>query len=256
MNKLGVKTIELWGATPHFYSYDSSFFEVQALKRRIGVHGLNVCCVTPEQVMYPINIGAKNMDERKRSIEFFRRHIDVANILGAPKVLVTSGRFNIDEGPDDCFKYSVDSLQELGYYAKRNGVKIAFETLTRKGYDHIVLAKESKALLDAVNDYENVKAMIDVDESARFNESPSDFFNLFGVENMIHCHFTDGLPGGHLALGDGVLPLEQYLKELDEAGYEGYISLEVMNERYYFDPEPAIKQSVEYLKKYAKKCKR
>ena len=72
---------------------------------------------------------------------------------------------------------------------------------------------------------------------------------------MIHCHLLRLLPG-HLALGDGVLPLEQYLKELDEAGYEGYISLEVMNERYYFDPEPAIKQSVEYLKKYAKKCKR
>ena len=50
-----------------------------------------VSCVTPEQVMYPINIGASSKEERVRSIEFFRRYIDVANELECPRMLVTSG---------------------------------------------------------------------------------------------------------------------------------------------------------------------
>ena len=251
MERLGINTIELWGATPHFYSDDASFFETCALQKKLAQRGFTVSCVTPEQVMYPINIGAVNRDERARSIDFFRRHIDIANILQTPRMLVTSGRCNLDDDKSDCFKYCVDSLQELGYYAGRRGVTIAFETLTREGYDLVVRAAESKAVLDAVNDYDHVKAMIDVDESARFGESPTVFFALFGKERMEHCHFVDGMPGGHLAMGDGVLPMRRYLEELDAAGYEGYISLEVMNDRYYYDPEPAIRQSVEFLRDYA-----
>lgn len=251
MKRLQVDTIELWGATPHFYAEDASFFETCALKKRLDENGFKVSCVTPEQVMYPINIGAVNRDERMRSINFFRRHIDIASILQVPRMLVTSGRCNLDQSKQDCFDYCVESLQELGQYAARRGVTIAFETLTREGYDLIVRAAESKKLLDAVGDYEHVKAMIDVDESARFGESPKDFFALFGKERMEHCHYVDGMPGGHLAMGDGVLPMRRYLEELDAAGYEGYVSLEVMNERYYYDPEPGIRQSVEFLRRYA-----
>ncbi len=250
MERLGIENIELWGSDPHVYFGDQNFYEVSAIGKKIRSRGMNVRCVTPEQVMYPINIAHENRDARSRSVEFFRRHIDIANILEAPKVLVTSGRCNLDGNWDECFKNAVDSLQELGYYARKRGVCIAFEPLVRKGYDMVVYAKDLKELLDAVDDYEGVKGMIDVDEAARVDESPKDFVEQVGIENLNHVHFIDGMPGGHLALGDGVLPLERYLDELDAAGYESDIALEIMDGRYYFDPEPSIKKSLEFFENY------
>lgn len=250
MKRLGVENVELWGSTPHFHIGDDNFTNAVQLKKTLDGYGFKVSCVTPEQVMYPINIGAASREERVRSIEFFRRYIDVANILECPRMLVTSGRHNIDDDPEDCFKWSVDSLMDIGNYARLRGVVIAHETLTREGYDLSVRARDIKRTLEAVNMPDAVRGMVDVDESARFGESPRDFVEAIGVENIEHVHFVDGLPGGHLAMGDGVLPMRRYLEELDAAGYQGYVSLEVMNGRYYYDPEPAIRQSVDFLRAY------
>lgn len=254
MKRLGVENVELWGATPHFHIGDDNFTNAENLKKTLDSYGFKVSCVTPEQVMYPINIGASSKEERARSVEFFRRYIDVANILECPRMLVTSGRHNLDESAEDCFMWSVDSLRDLGMYAKMRGVRIAHETLTREGYDLSVRAADIKRTLKAVGMKDVVKGMVDVDESARFGESPKDFVKAIGVENIEHVHFVDGMPGGHLAMGDGVLPMRRYLEELDAAGYEGYISLEVMNDRYYRNPEKGIKQSVQFLRDYAAGC--
>jgi len=248
VKRIGVRTIELWGATPHFHVDDDGLAGAEALKRTLREYDLGISCVTPEQVMYPINIGAASREERARSVAFFRRYVDVASILECPRMLVTSGRHNIDESAEDCFRYSVDALIDIGHYARQRGVRIAHETLTREGYDLSVRAADIRRTLDAVGNPEWVRGMIDVDESARFGESPKDFVEAIGAKNIEHVHFVDGMPGGHLALGDGVLPLGRYIEELDQAGYTGYISLEVMNAKYYYDPEPAILQSVEFLR--------
>ena len=60
----------------------------------------------------------------------------------------------------------------------------------------------------------------------------------------------DGYPGGHLAPGDGKLPLNDYLDELDSAGYEGDIALEIMNSRYDAEPEKAIKQALDFFDRH------
>ena len=254
MKRLEVNTVELWGATPHFNIGDDNLTNARGLHKTLKAYGMAVSCVTPEQVMYPINIGASSKEERVRSIEFFRRYIDVANELECPRMLVTSGRHSIDESSEDCFRYSVDSLMDIGNYARMRGVRIAHETLTREGYDLSVRAADIKRTLEAVGN-PFVRGMIDVDESARFGESPKDFVAAIGVDNIEHVHFVDGMPGGHLAMGDGVLPMRRYLEELDAAGYTGYISLEVMNDRYYRDPEPAIRQSFDFLRNYAQESR-
>ena len=150
MKRLGVENVELWGATPHFHIGDDNFTNAENLKKTLDSYGFKVSCVTPEQVMYPINIGASSKEERARSVEFFRRYIDVANILECPRMLVTSGRHNLDESAEDCFMWSVDSLRDLGMYAKMRGVRIAHETLTREGYDLSVRAADIKRTLKAV----------------------------------------------------------------------------------------------------------
>lgn len=68
-----------------------------------------------------------------------------------------------------------------------------------------------------------------------------------------HVHIADGVPNGHLILGEGDLDLEGMLKKLDEAEYTGYLSLEILNDKYVRNPHEAMEKSFERLKEYLKR---
>ena len=250
MNELGVKTIELWLASPHLYWEDYTEAQFKQIASEIRERGLKVCCITPEQCMYPINVGSSNPAERRRSIDVFKKAADLACIFDAEKALVTSGHHEYDASAEDCWKYSVDSYRELAEYAKSIGKLFVLEPLTKKGLDVVVTADEEKRMLEDVNDFDGIKGMIDTDESARSNEYPKDFIDALGMDHFAHCHIVDGLPGGHLALGDGVIDMGRCFQELEDAGYDGPMTLEVMNARYNQDPKAAIKQSFDYYKNW------
>lgn len=65
--------------------------------------------------------------------------------------------------------------------------------------------------------------------------------------DLHHVHFVDGAPTGHLAWGDGELPLDEYLSDLAAANYDGFLSLETIADRYWLDPLPPVKQSFERI---------
>ena len=57
----------------------------------------------------------------------------------------------------------------------------------------------------------------------------------------------------HLALGDGRLDVDRCFQDLKDVDYQGYMTLEVMNPRYYGDPEAAVKQSYDYYLDWLKR---
>ena len=75
----------------------------------------------------------------------------------------------------------------------------------------------------------------------------TDYLNAFGPK-LRHCHFIDGTPAGHLALGDGNLPLKSYLSALREGGYNGLLSLEIAGGRYWQEPLEPMRQSITFLR--------
>lgn len=249
MDRLPVKNIELWAAGPHLYFDDFTYPMIREFYGKIKSRGLHVVCVTPEQCMYPINIGSENPIERTRSINYFKKSIDTAEIMEAPKTLVTVGQSLVDRDMSSAFQRTAEALQELSDYAAPKGVMIVLEHLTRGCNCVAVTARDVKALLDAVGPRSNLKPMVDTDMAARIDESPKDYLDIFG-KDLSHVHFIDGMPGGHLVPGDGVLPMARYLEELDLAGYDNHISLEVMNAQYYLDPNPAIERCIRFFEDY------
>lgn len=70
---------------------------------------------------------------------------------------------------------------------------------------------------------------------ARMGHTPREYFEAFGSD-IVHIHFVDGNPTGHLAWGDGSRDLKTDLAVLEEYGYQGYLSLETATQRYYEKP--------------------
>ena len=244
--KYGVKYVEVWGAAPHFHLKDMTYTDVSRVRREIEGRGLKVSCLTPEQCVYPINLAAETVYERRRSQKFFEDYIRAACEIGADKVLVTSG-WGYFDGSNCCdaWNYAKEAIYELAECAKFHGVTIALEVL-RKDESNLVNDLNSlKRMLSELN-HENVGGMIDTCPMNLAGETPADYLRELG-EKLVHVHFIDGAPRGHLAWGDGILDMKKYLEEFSEGNYQGILSLEITDGRYITDPERSVKQSIEKL---------
>ena len=246
MDKLGVDNIELWGAGPHLYQDECTPGMVDQIYKKIKKHNKKVICYTPEQCMYPINIASREKTVRDRSVAYMKRALEIANQVEAPRTLVTVGQGYRNESVDEAWKRCVDSLHILADHAGKMGTTIMLEHLTAATTNLCITAKDLKRMMDEVGG-PNLKAMVDVDMAARVGEGAKEYLDLMG-KDICHVHFVDGMPGGHLALGDGILPLDKYLKDLQDFGYEGYLSLEILSDRYHENPEPAYAKSLGWFR--------
>jgi fructoselysine 3-epimerase len=136
-------------------------------------------------------------------------------------------------------------LEKLSTVAADLDLTLAFEPLTRVESNLVFNAKSLKRMLDEVNS-PNLKGMIDTIPMALANEDFKDYSSLLG-EDLVHIHFIDGKPEGHLVWGDGVLPLEKYIGQLNEIGYKGFLTLEYTSYQYVQNPDEAMERSLKIL---------
>ena len=242
MNRLNQTNIEFWGAGPHLYQDECSVSDVDAIVKKIRSHHLNVICYTPEQCMYPVNIASREKGIHDWSISYLKRSLEIASQMEAPRTLITIGQGYRNESRDEAWARCRDSLLVLAEYAGKMGTTIMLEHLTKTTTNLCVTASQLKDMIrETGGPY--LKAMVDVDMAARVGEGPREYLEAMGKE-IPHVHFIDGMPGGHLALGDGILPLDQYVRDLEAFGYDQYLTLEILSDKYHENPEPAYAQSI------------
>lgn len=241
-----VKNIELWGATPHFHLEDLSYHEVKQVRHAIEKRGLKLVCLTPEQCVYPINLASDNVQTRRRSQRFFADHIRVCSELGCQKMLVTSGTgYFDDQNIYEAWSWAAENLLDLSELAKEHGVTLALEVLRRDESNLVYNLPTLLRMLEELN-HPSIGGMIDTIPMALAEERPVQYLEALG-NKLVHVHFIDGAPRGHLAWGDGVLDMHGYLQEFDDYAYQNYFSLEITDGRYFMNPTGSVEQSIAKL---------
>jgi protein FrlC len=243
----GFRDIELWAAAPHFNIDDVDGERLRRLRREIEARTLTLRCITPEQCVYPVNLSIQDDALRRRSVAYFRKTIDIAAGLECRQVLITPGYGYFEKPKKDAWRLCAESLAELSAYAADAGVILFLECLLSTTSNVLNKSRDIAEMIRQV-DSSVLFAMLDVNQMADAGETVRDYIGAFG-DKLRHVHFIDGEPNGHLALGDGNLPLERYISELQKADYGGVCSLEICDRRYYKQPEKALRQSAEWLKK-------
>ncbi|WP_167577491.1 TIM barrel protein [Ammoniphilus sp. YIM 78166] len=244
----GFEKIELWGAAPHLYVEDASLSEIHQVKQEIVQRGLEVVCFTPEQCMYPINLAAKEKEIRDRSLRYFKKSMDISVELECPMVLVTAGWGYRNEPMQEAWDRAKESLHNLCDYAEQRGLTLALEPLSRVESNLITDLPTLTTMLDAISS-PALKGMVDTVPMAMLGEELRSYFDRLG-DDLIHIHFIDGNPGGHLAWGDGCLPLESLMETLCEVNYTGALSLEFTSAQYLENPNLAVEKSLKRLEPY------
>ncbi|AST91056.1 hypothetical protein BC6307_07065 [Sutcliffiella cohnii] len=240
--------IELWGASPHLYVEDLNLREVRQIKKEIDKRELKVVCFTPEQCMYPINLSAKEARIRERSVNYFKKSMDAAIEIEAPMVLVTVGWGYRNESKEEALKRTRDSLEQLTAYAEERNITLALEPLQKVESNLICTLADLKEMLSSVPSM-YLKGMVDTIPMAVEGESLANYLEELG-NDLVHIHFIDGNPTGHLAWGDGTLPIQTYIETLEKYQYRGALTLEFTSYQYLQNPNQAIERTLKTLQPY------
>jgi len=246
MVKFEFQQIEVWGAAPHLYIEDLSLQDIRLIRGEIHQRDLSVVCFTPEQCMYPINLAAREREIRERSIRYFQKSIEAAVELESPMVLVTAGWGYRNESREEALKRSKASLDFLSTYAEKEGIVLALEPLQKVESNIVNTLPDLTELLNDVSS-PNLKGMVDTIPMSVEGENLATYCEQL---ELAHIHFIDGKPTGHLAWGDGNLPLESYIQALVQHDYEGALTLEFTSTQYLLNPNEAIEKSLKTLAPY------
>lgn len=215
--------------------------QLQLLLKRTG---LQVSCISTGQVYAETGLMFTETDYAKRTMlrDIFKEIIDLASDFGQ---LVNIGRVRGmigRNGRQFAENYFVDMVSELCDYAELKGVKIVLEPVNRYEINFINSIEEGVKLLNKVN-RKNLRLMPDV-----FHMNIEDV--QMGMELAKYIQYIDYIhlaDSNRLAPGWGHTDFQDIFKNLKEAGYNGWLSIEILPK-----PEPyiAAKQAIDYIKPY------
>lgn len=245
---LGVKTIELWAGAPHFFLDSMTYTDCREVRHKIESRGLQAKIITPENCVYQYQFAAQTPEIYEKSFGYFSNAIKAGVELGCETMAINSGWGYWNEDREEAWKRSAAMLSRLAELAKKEGICLAMESLRLQESNLVTTLKDAKRMFDEVN-HPNLKIMIDTTAMGVADETIEKWFDVFG-KDIIHMHFIDGNPYGHLIWGDGNHDLSKWLEVLETRGYTGYLGQEITDFSYYEDPASHDRRNMTAFEKF------
>jgi len=241
--KAGIQSIEFWTGAPHYYLDPTIYSDCKALKQKLADRELKLVVFTPENCMYPYQFAAAKPEIFEKSFQYFSNGIKACAELGSPIMQCNSGWGYLDEEREEAWKRSREMLSKLADVAKQEGITLALESLRPEESNLVTTVGDAKRMIEEVN-HSNLKVLVDTTAMGVAGETLQDWFDAFGSD-IIHTHFVDGNPYGHLIWGDGHHHLEDFLTVLQKNNYTGYLGQEITDSRYFQDPARHDKRNMQ-----------
>ncbi len=181
--------------------------------------------------MFSVENDFSRPEKHAQGIAQVRNAVDAALIFKTDIVRVTAaspfGALAVDRkwlasaNREDAVQSCADGLRACLDYAEEKQVMLALEDHPDIGWN----LEEFMAILERVND-ERLKVNLDTS-----NVSPDTIVDLTKrvADRVVHLHVKDRLNNDHgIVMGTGEVDFEGIFRALKGAGYDGWISLEVM----------------------------
>mgnify|MGYP000918035954 CR=1 FL=1 len=247
--KLGIQNVELLAGHQGLWLDHKGFEPTAPIRRRLEERGIHAAVITPENCSFAYQFAPREKDQFERSFAYFSNGLRMGAELGSTLMEANPGWGYADESFEEVTKRATEMFCRLCEVAEEYGITIACETLRPQESKTGDMAWKLKVLFDRVN-HPRFKVMIDTCAMGVAGETIDDWFSLFGHENIVHTHFIDGNPYGHLVWGDGHHSLPQFLKALQRNGYAGLLSQELTDAPYYANPFFYDQRNIKNLLRY------
>ena len=218
--------------------------DIGKIRKLITEYHLEIPVVSSGQVFAGSRLWFTSPDRaiREKAVEVFKGLVDVAAEFGA---MVNMGRVRgfIAEGEtqettEQRFK---EVVEQIAGYASKKGVKLILEPVNRYEINFINNLDQGVDLIKKLG-IDSLGLMPDVFHMNIEDDSIEGSLKKY-IDYIDYIHFADS---NRLAPGWGHLDFRSIVNTLNEVGYNGWISVEILPEP---DPDSAAKQSIEYLRK-------
>ena len=255
----GYAGVEILGDEPHAYfpAFDDADEErlVAALdKTGIAVSNINANTATgyyddapPSSFFDPSVVTADDADREWR-IEYTKRAIDLAALIGAPAVCLATGRPLPGTPPERAHEHLRDSLDSILDYAEEYDVDVGIE------YEPELLVECTEEVLALIDDIgrDSLGINLDVGHAAVYGEDPAEAIRR-SAGHVTGLHLEDivgGIRGKHYHRipGEGDLDFRAIFDALDDIGYDGFATLELYTHP--DRPDEAAREAYEALSTY------
>ena len=223
ISRAGWTAVELWLTKLETYLEGET---VQTVKTMLGDKGLSPLAAAAQGGLL-LSTGV----EREAHWDHFRRRLAILQELGVPR-LVVAADFNRELVPED-YSRAAQALVEVGALARTHGVEIALEF--QRGARFCASLDTTLALI-AQSGAEGVGVCLDL---FHYYTGPSKFEDLAYLtkESLVWVQVCDlaGTPrelagdADRIFPGEGDFQIDPILQQLAAIGYDGGVSLEVLN---------------------------
>lgn len=235
-----------WGHSSKI-ELDMSLSERVSVREQVEREGLVICCVATGA-----RFATPDLSELKNSIDEAKAGIDLAADLGAPMIRTFGGPrgtgqlYGIVHRTAEAYKQVMDQAAE-------RGVTVLLET-----HDEWCVSNQVRAVVERVN-HPNFKVLWDIQHPQRFMERPKDTMRTIGhLTAHLHAHAAQFdakkdqfVPAN---LGEGDLDHIKPLQMLDEVGYDGFFSVEVIHKPgSYHNADRVLKQYAKGFREIVKR---
>lgn len=222
---------------------DPAALEADQIERLVRVHGLRVAAIGTGQVAEEdkLTLLAADADTRAAAVQRLQEVLRFAGRFGAPVVI---GRFrgSTPKGVtrEEALGWLTEALTTAAETARAAGVPIVIEPQNRFNTNIIFTVAEGIELIERVGS-EWVTVLGDTFHMNIEEVSMSAPWLAAG-RHLRHVHFGDS---NRLAPGRGHLNFPEIVAALAAARYDGFISLEIVQQG---DSARAARQSITYLR--------
>lgn len=187
--------------------------------------------LAPVAAAYQGGLLLSQGEQRKAHFDHFRRRLELCQALGVPTLLLVA---DFAHRPDEtALQRAVVSLAQAGQWAAGFDVRLALEF---RGSDAFCTNLDTALGLITQCGEPNVGVCLDLFHYYKGPSKPEDLAGLTR-ENLAHVQLCDvaGVPRELMSDSDRVLPGDgdfqfgPVLDQLRRIGYDGYVSLELMN---------------------------
>ena len=206
--------------------------------------GKSICCIATG-----CKVAVPDAGERQQHIDDALAAIDLAADLGAPFIRTFGGEHGGGE-MNGLVNRAAETCREVLNRAREKDITVLLET-----HDAWCSSSLVRAVVERVDD-PHLRVLWDIMHPQRMFERPDETMQVIGgLTRHLHAHdgnFPD--PAGRIVntpLGEGVIDHATPLRLLNQSGYEGFVSVEVIHQPGSdHDPDPVLRQYGEVLEKY------
>ena len=236
--KLNCEGVELMIRDPRYLDWAS-------IKSALDAAGLEVPQLVTGELFGADRLCLVTADDglRSRTEERLRSVIELSSYLGAMvnlgRVRGRLGNLGSISAP---WAKAVELLCSTASYADACGVKVTIEPVNRYETDFVLNTADGMRLIENLG-YDCVGLMLDLFHMNIEDASIEEGLRLAG-DKLWHLHVADS---NRLYPGGGHLDFDSIFATLDDMGYEGYVSAEILPIP---DPDIAAQKAVDFIRSY------